>query len=122
MPVFFEKPRLKAARVHADADGYISRAAGVGNGFDIVLAADVAGVYAYFIYAARGGLQREAVIKMYIRHERHIHLLLYRGHGARRRHIGYRDAHDVAPGGAQRFYLRHGRLHVPCLCVAHGLH
>ena len=59
---------------------------------------------------------------MYIRDYRNIRLLLYRGNGLRRRHVGYGKADDVAAGSLKLPYLMHRCLNVVGLCIAHGLH
>ena len=120
--VLFEQTLFKAAGVHADADGDIVPAAGLGDGPDVLRRADVAGVDAYLIDTALGGFEGEAVIKMDIRDERDAHLLLYRGDGSGRLHIRQRDAHDVRARGLHGLYLRDRRVNVPGLGIAHGLH
>ena len=122
VPVFFQKPLFKTSGVDADADGYVSGPAGSGHGLHLLLAADVAGVDPYFVYAPRGALQGEAVVKMDIRHKGNVHALLDGGYGHRRGHIRHRQAHDVAARGPQGPDLGNGGFHVPGLCVAHGLH
>ena len=120
--VLFHEPLFERACVHADADGDVPCLAGLGHGLDVFLAADVAGIDADFVDAARGSLEGEAVVKMDIRHQRHAHLLLDGGHSLRRLHVGDGDAHDI---GARRLHgadLLYGGLHVPGLGGAHGLY
>ena len=122
VPVFLYEPRLKAAGVHADADRDVPRTAGFGHGLDVLLPADVAGVDADLVRAARRRLKGEPVVEVDVRHQRHIHPLLDLRYCLRRAHIRHRDAHDVAAGGGKFAYLRRSGLGVPCLGVAHRLH
>ena len=120
--VFFYEPRFKAAGVHSDADRDVPRAAGFGHGLDVLLPADVAGVDAYLVRAARRRLKGKPVVEVDVRHQRHIHPLLYLRYRLRRAHIRHCDSHDVTARGGKFAYLRRGGLGVPRLGVAHRLH
>ncbi len=120
--VFFEQPLFQRPGVDPDADRDVPRLAGVRHGLDVFLRADVAGVDADLVDAALGAEQRELVVKVNVRHERHVHPLLDLVDGKRGAGIGHGKAHDLAARGTQRLDLRDGRFHVPGLRVAHRLH
>ena len=72
--VFCENILLDRAAVDADSYLGVVVGAGVGNRLDPVFGADVAGIYAYFIYARSYAFKRESVIEMYIRDYRNLYL------------------------------------------------
>ncbi len=121
VPVFFKQRLFKASGVYAYADGNAALTAGLCYLADIVLAADIARIYAYLVYPALSYGKRETVVKMDIRNQRHIRQALYLRYRLGCRHIGYGKAHDLAAGGAKPLYLFDRCGHIVCLCIAHRL-
>ena len=99
------------------------RPAGVGNRFDAVLVADVAGVDADLVHARVHAGQRHAVVEMDIRDKRHGDpRLLDGGKGLCRLHGGRGDAHDVTARVGKRAHLCDGRRDVERVGIGHRLH
>ena len=120
--VFFQQLLLQAAGIDADADGNVPRSAGVRHGSDVLFSPDIAGIDADFINAALRGHQCQAVIKMDIRHERHIRSLPDRFQRLGGTHIRNRKADNVAPRRPQRTDLGKRGFRIPGFGVAHALH
>ena len=121
MAVFFQQPLFETSRIHADADRDMARAAGLGHSPDVFLAADVAGVDADLVNAARRRLERQTIVEMDVSHERDVDALLYGADSFGRAHVGDRHAHDIAARLLKGEDLADRGLYVPGLGVAHRL-
>ena len=120
--VFFQQPLFKAAAVDADADGDASLPARRRHGFHVFLPADIAGVYAYGVHAPCGALQRQLIVKMYVRHYGQRGAFLYFGYGRRGGHIRHGKADYIAAQSGKVPNLGKGGMGVGGFGVAHGLH
>ena len=99
----------------------MARAAGIRHGLDVLGAPDVAGVQADLVDAALGAQQGQAVVKMDVGYQGHIHLFfdfVDRQGGALVRNG---EAHDVRTGGTHGADLGYGRIDVMGLGIAHRL-
>ena len=94
----------------------------VRNRPDILRTADVAGVDADLVDAALGAHQGQAVVKVDVSYQGHVHLLLDPVDRQGGLLVGDREAHDIRPGRAHGTDLRYGGLDVPGLGVAHRLY
>ena len=121
VPVFFEQRLFEASCVYADADGYAPLSARGRYLADILLAADVARIYADLIYSTLCNGKRQTIVKVDIRNKRHVSLLFNFRYGLGRCHIWYGKAHDLASGSSQTFYLPDRRRYIVRLCIAHRL-
>ncbi|MPM84147.1 hypothetical protein SDC9_131218 [bioreactor metagenome] len=83
--------------------------------------ADVAGVDADGVDPALRARQREFVVKVNVGNERDGNLLLNFIYGRSSRPVGNGHSNQFAPGGLQRFDLRHGGGHIVGFGAAHGL-
>ena len=120
--VLCQKPLFQASGIHADADGDIALSARLGNGLDILVTADIAGVYPYLIDAASRRFERKTVVKVDIGDKRDIDLFFDSRHRLGRRHIRYGDADNVAAGCLELLYLRNGCFNIVRFRIAHRLH
>ena len=88
----------------------------------IRFAADIARVKAYLIDSVFDGGNCKPVIEMNIRHKWDPCTRADFPHGCGGRHVIDRHAHNLAACLRKLLHLRRGCLHVPRICVRHGLH
>ena len=112
---------LQGAAIDADADGDMSRTAGLHHRLHPLLRADVAGVDTDFVHPLAGTLQGQPVVEMDIRHQGDMDAAFDGADGLRRRHIRHSHPDDLTAGGLQGVDLIHRSGHIVGLGVAHGL-
>ena len=110
---------FQGARVHADADRHMMRTRAVCDHPYAVLAADVSGIDAQFGNAVLHGAERQTVIEMDIRYQRHgtaVHQCAHRAHAFL---VIYRNAHDIASRIRQLADLGQRRRNIACIRIRH---
>lgn len=90
LQIFFQRTGVNA---DADRDVFIARA--VDNAANTLFVTDIAGVDAQAIDAVLGDFQRNAIVKVDVRHQRDTHLLFDKPERFCRVHRRHRDTHDV---------------------------
>ena len=113
---FFQRPA-----VNPDAYGYAPGLAGVNYGLDAALFPYISGVDPNFIRPRRHRLQRQAIVKMNIRHQRNRDRFLNFLNCAGRFPIGHRHPYDLTAGALKLFDLGYCGLHVTCAGICHRL-
>ena len=88
---------------------------------NLVTASDIARIDADLVRPVLHGRDRHLIVKMNIRHQRNVYLLLNLLHRRCRRQSRHRTADDLTSGLLQPQNLLHRRLHIFCLRVRHGL-
>ncbi len=113
---------LQRTGVHADADRDAVVARGLDHGAHAILAPDVARVDAQAVHAGLGHGERDLVVEVDVRDQRHADLRADLREGGRGIHARHRDAHDVGARGGQLVDLPDRRRDVAGLGVGHALH
>ena len=120
-PVFFQQRFLQGTAVDAHADGHPVFPGPVHHCLYLMAVADVAGIDADFIRPVLHGGNGQTVIKVDVRHQRNMNLLLdlsQRRGGFHGRH-GHAD--NVAASLLQPLDLLHRGVHILGFGIAHGL-
>ena len=120
--VLLEQPLVERACIDADTDRDARLFRRADDRPHLLLAADIAGIQAQGVDALTDCLEREPVVKVDVRDERHVHLAQDIPEVLRRLHVGYGEAHDVTARRAQGADLADGRFRVLRLRVRHRLH
>ena len=120
--VFGQNVLFQRAGVDTDANRNVLFTAGNRHRAHPLVLPDVAGVDANLIDTRRHAIQRQTVIKMNVRHQRHIHRRFDGVHQPYRLCIRNGDAKNVASRRLQRFRLRDSTAHIRGGTVAHRLH
>ena len=120
--VLLENLLVEGAGVDADADRDAGLLGRLDDSLDLLLAADVARVEAQGVDALMDGLERELVVKVDVRDERHRDLAQDVAEVLRGLHVGHGETHDVATRCLQGADLGDGRFGVRRLRIRHRLH
>jgi len=120
--VLFLQILFQRTGVNTNADRNIFVARTVHHRPDTLFATDVAGVNAQAIDPVFRHFQRDAVVKMDIRHQRHIHLLFNQTKCFGGIHGRHRDAHDVHANPFQRLDLPDRGIDIRGAGIGHRLH
>lgn len=115
--MFFQR-----AAVDSNANGDLLLSANIRHRFYPIIAAYVARVDANFVDPPLGSAQRQTIVKMNIRHQRHIHGVLDRLNQIQRRLVRNGKANYLAPGSRQSLGLRHRAVNVRRRHIQHGLY
>src|SRR5690606_4910664 len=121
IPVLIEQMLFKRSGIHADSNRNAALLASLDNRFDLLAAADVAGIDSNLVDAVLDRGERKTVIEMNVRNERDMNPLLNLSDGVRGFLIVNSDAHDLAAGLFQPKNLGDRRLDIGRLRRAHAL-
>jgi hypothetical protein len=119
--VFFQNIFLETSAVNAYPDRYALFVASICNGFDILVRADSAWVYAYFIGSGFDGAEREPVVEVYVGNERDINVFLDFSDRISRFVVRNGNADYIAADLFEAFYLRNCRFDIGCFSSRHRL-
>ncbi len=114
LQVFFQRPGIDA---DTNRNVFVARA--VNHGANTLFATDVTWVNTQAVHAILRHFERNTVIKVDIRDQRNVDLLLDEFKGFSRIHSRYGYAHDICANALKRFNLIDCRFHIGGASVGH---